>query len=124
MAAFRIIALPIVCDTNGAATVKHSETLVNGYLEEMQYVPGTLDTGADLTISVVSSKVTKTLLTLTNAGTSTLILYPRGSACGATGTVGADGMQHIPVVGKLQVVVAQGGNGGAGALYCTVLEGN
>jgi hypothetical protein len=118
----RIIALPITTAADGTATVQQSENAVNGFLVEVIYVPGTLDTGADLTISIANSKVTKTLLTLTDAGTSTLTRYPRGSACGATGTVGTDGMQYIPVIGQFKVVVAQGGNAGVGALYFTVLE--
>jgi hypothetical protein len=122
MGAFRIIKLPIVCDTNGAATVQQSEVGVNGYLEEVVYVPGTIATGGDLTITVENSVQSKAILTLTDAGTSTLVKYPRGSGCGATGVVGTDAIQHIPVIGQFKVVVAQGGNGGAGALYFTVLE--
>ena len=123
MSLFRVIAFPITTAADGTVTVNQSGTYVNGVLWEVMYVPGTLATGADITITVANSALTRTLLTLTNAGTGTLILYPRGSAAGATGTVGSDGMQFIPVVGKLSVAVAQGGNAGVGNLYITVMEG-
>jgi hypothetical protein len=118
----RVIPFVITCDASGDASVTQAEPMVNGYLWEVMYVPGTIATGGDVTLSVVNTVVTKTILTMTDAGTATLIKYPRGNACGATGTVGTDGIQLIPVVGKLKVVVAQGGNAGAGTLYVTVME--
>ena len=120
---FRVIALPIVCDTNGAATVKQSDNHANGLLYDVVYIPGTLAAGTDLTITVQNSAVAKTILTLTDAGVSTLVLYPRGNACGPTGVVGTDALQQLAVIGALQVVAAQGGSGGAGTLYFTVMEG-
>ena len=119
---FRVIAFPIVCDGSGAATVNQAENHVNGLIWEVMYVPGTIATGATVTVTVTNSACTKTILTQANAGTSTLILYPRGNACGNTGTVGSDGMQFIPAVGNLRVAVASGGNGGVGNLYVTVAE--
>jgi hypothetical protein len=123
MPKLRIIKLPIVCDVNGAATVKQSDNHVNGLLYDVVYIPGTLAAGTDLTITVQNSDVSKTILTLTDAGSSTLVLYPRGNACGPTGVVGTDGMQQLTVIGALQVVAAQGGAAGAGSLHFTVMEG-
>lgn len=117
----RVIKLPILC-SGGDATVTQSENHVNGLLVELMYVPVTIATGATVTVSVQNSDVTKTILTKANAGTSTLILYPRGSGCDNTGSVGSDGLQLIPVVGMLRVVVASGVGAGAGTLYATVQE--
>lgn len=119
---FRVIPFTLTCDASGDAAVTQAEIGVNGYIYEVMYVPGTIATGGDVTLTVVNSALTKTILTLTNAGTSTLIRYPRGSGCGATGTVGTDAVTMIPVIGRLKVVVAEGGNLGAGNLYVTVLE--
>lgn len=123
MPKLRIVKLPIVCDTNGDATVKQSDNHVNGLLYDVVYIPGTLSTNTDLVITVQNSDVTKTILTLTDAGTGTLVLYPRGNACGPTGVVGTDAMQQLTVIGALQVVVAGGGSAGAGSLHFTVMEG-
>lgn len=119
---FRVIAFPITTAADGTATVDQADNHVNGLIWEVMYVPGTIATGATVTLTVRNSAVTKTILTQANAGTSTLILYPRGNAAGSTGTVGSDGMQFIPVVGQLRVAVASGGSGGVGNLYVTVAE--
>lgn len=123
MAHFRVVKLPLVCNALGDKTIIQSDIHVNGYLWEVMYVPGTIDTNADITLTVVQSALAKTILTLTNAGTGTLILYPRASGCGATGTVATDQKQLVPVVGQFQVLVDEGGDLGAGNIYMTVLEG-
>jgi hypothetical protein len=123
MAHFRVVKLPLVCNALGDKTIIQSDNHVNGYLWEVMYVPGTIDTNADITLTVVQSALVKTILTLTNAGTAALILYPRASGCGATGTVASDQKQLIPVVGQFQVLVDEGGDTGTGNIYMTVLEG-
>ncbi len=118
---FHIIPLTLAVSAGGALTLADTN-FINGLLWEVHYVPGTLDTGADLTISTINSAVAKTLLTITNAGTSTVNWYPRASTCGATGTVTTDNAVLLPVVGRLQVVVAQGGTSTTGTMVITILE--
>lgn len=117
----RQIKLSITTAADGSATVTSTE-FVNGLLYGFFYAPGTIATGGDLTISFVNSASAQTLLTITNAGTSNVSWYPRGSSCGATGTSTSDNLVMIPVIGYLKVVVAEGGNAASGALYGYVLE--
>lgn len=117
---FRLITLTIATDGDGAATVTSTEH-VNGLLYGLRYVPGTIDTGADLTISFTNSVITQTVLTITNAGTSAISWYPRVDTCGATGTALSANDQMVPIIGYLKVVVAQGAATKAGALYGIIL---
>jgi hypothetical protein len=86
---------------------------VNGKLYAIEYLPGTLDTGA--TVTVTCGDTNKALLTKASAGTSNVMFYPRdlvhGVADGAalTGTSGGD--RALPVLfGRVKVVIASGGN--------------
>ena len=117
----RVIQLAITTDADGAATVTGSE-FCTGWLYGLRYVPGTIATGGDLTISWTLGSNAQTILTITNAGTSDVSWYPRSSSCGATGTSNSDNLIMVPFFGLPKVVVAQGGNGGAGSLYFYILE--
>jgi hypothetical protein len=119
---FRVVKIPIVVSALGAVTVAQSDGSVNGFLWEVTYIPGDLDTGTHVTINVINSNQVKTILTLSDLGTSNVILYPRVNGCGNTGAAGTDGVQLIPVVGSFQLVVINGGVSMSGAMYLTVLE--
>jgi hypothetical protein len=111
-------------DASGDATVGQStssaQATVFGLLRAIAYLPGTTDTGATVTVTCVGN-ITSTLLTKATAGTSNVMFYPRivqnGNTDGAalTGTAGGDRTQ-ILMEGKIKVVIASGGNGGAGSL--------
>lgn len=116
-----LVTLSITTAADGSATVKSAQAY-NGLLYGLKYVPGTLATGADLTIGVTQSEYDATILTITDAGTSEVSWYPRNSTCGATGTSNSDALVYPPVVGHVQVVVAQGGNATSGTLYAYILD--
>ena len=117
----------IVTDASGNATVylTHGENRKpNGFLIMLKYTPGTMDTGADLTITGETSGVP--IITKANAGTSTVFYNPRAFpnavADGAAGTVATE---YIPIKDeRIKVVVAQGGNAGAGSIEATLLVGS
>lgn len=115
----KLVPLAITTTAGGAATVVSENH--NGFLFGLKYVPGTLDTGADLTISTSQSECDITILTITNAGTSEVEWYPRLNSCGATGTANTDYLIMPPIIGALKVVVAQGGDTKTGKLYGMVL---
>lgn len=98
----------------GVFTTATDVQTILGKLYAIEYRPGTLDTGADVTITCESDS-SKPLLTLTDAGTANLWKYPRdlvhGVADGValTGTAGGDRCQPI-LNGRIKAVVAQGGN--------------
>lgn len=109
----------IVTDSSGNATVYIQPTAnngLNGLLIALKYDPGSLATGADLTITGESSGIP--ILTKANAGTSPVFFYPRAFpnavADGAAGTVATE---LIPIKAeRIKVVIAEGGNAGAGSI--------
>lgn len=117
----REIRLDITTAGDGSATVTSTEMTV-GVIYGLRYAPGTIATGADLTISWINGPTAQTILTITNAGTSATSWFPRSSSCGSTGTSTSDSLIMEPIVGSPKVVVAQGGSGGIGQLYFYILE--
>jgi len=122
-------AIHLLCDASGVATA----AVVGvgfGKLVGVIYAPGTLDTGADITISDADSG--KALVTLTNAGTSNLYFRPTANITTNTGAAGAvtaattapNVNRDIYLGGKVKVAVAAGGNLGEGDLVLIVDEAN
>ena len=111
----------------GAFTSSKTETpSILGKLYAIEYRPGTLDTGASVTVTC-EGDASKPLLTKTSAGTSNLWFYPRdlvhGVADGAalTGTAGGD--RCMPILnGYIKVVIASGGNAVAGGSLIAYYE--
>lgn len=106
----------ILTAADGSATV-YLGTNIRGYLVALIYRPGTMDTGADLTVTGETSGIP--ILTKTNLGTGNSFLYPRGvptnPATGALGTNPAS--EAIPILNeRIKVVVAQGGNALSGSI--------
>lgn len=100
---------------DGSATGT-STNWVFGFLFRISYLPGTLDAGADLTITS-EGPISQSLLVKANAGTSNVPLYPR--TVSNAGNDGAAGTTYdtLPLIdGKIKVVVAQGGDTKTGTL--------
>jgi hypothetical protein len=101
--------------SDGAATTV-AATAICGELYAIEYQPGTIDTGATVTVTCVGNNgVAKPILTKATAGTTDSWYYPRdlvhavadGSAL--TGSSGGD--RVCPIVnGVLKAVIASGGN--------------
>jgi hypothetical protein len=107
------VVLSITTNGSGAATVK-APSGVFGRLYAIEYIPGTLATGATVTITCNGiDGASWALLTLTSPGTSNLRKYPRdlvhdNSGTALTGTSGGD--RTCPLLAGIpQVVVASGG---------------
>lgn len=113
----RKITKTITCNASGVATVTIG-TNIRGYLHALYYRPGTIDTGADLTVTVTGTGAP--ILTKVNLGTGNSWLYPRAlptNANSATGPLGTIPSEQIPIVDDTVTFgVAQGGNGGVGAV--------
>lgn len=115
----------IVTDASGDATVfiEHGiNRKPNGFLVLLKYTPGTIATGADLTITGESSGIP--ILTITDAGTSVVFWYPRALLNAvADGAASANPSEFIPIKDeRIKVVVAQGGNGGAGSIEAWLIN--
>lgn len=116
--------IAITTNASGAATV-YLGSKIRGYLVALIYRPGTIDTGADLTITGEDSGIP--ILSKSNLGTGNSFLYPRAlptNANSATGPLGTTPSELIPLLReRIKVVVAQGGNtltGSIEAIYESV----
>jgi len=88
----------------------------------IKYAPGTLDTGADLTITGETSGVP--ILTKADAGTSTVFYYPRAAA-NKVADGAASSLTEVEVwvlEERIKVVVAQGGASATGTITVWVDE--
>lgn len=96
----------------GGATAIGSAVAARLYA--IEYLPGTIDTGATVTVTCEGDR-SKPLLTKTSAGTSNLLFYPRdlchAVADGAALTGSAGGDRVMPLMfGAPKVVIASGGS--------------
>ena len=114
----RKMVFAITTSALGAATV-NGERAIIGKLYAIEYQPGTIDTGATVTITCENGVYSKPLLTKASAGVSNLLFYPRdlvhavADGAALTGTAGGD--RELPLLsGKPRVVIASGGDGGIG----------
>lgn len=130
------VSTAIVTDSSGNATVYLGSRL-NGYLVALIYRPGTIVTGAALTITTqeavranppagYSAPAGIPILTKVHLGTGNSFLYPRAKPTisnDATGGLGTSPSELIPLVNdRIKVVVAQGGDtltGSIEAIYET-----
>lgn len=117
---------PITTAADGSATVGQSTTTAKpaiiGELFAIKYMPGTIDTGATITVTCVAGDGSaKPLLTKATAGTANLWFYPRdlvhavADGAALTGTSGGDRTEPL-LDGQIKIVVASGGNGGVGSV--------
>ena len=109
----RKITLTATTDASGNATVNSTQNIL-GKLYAILYKPGTIDTGATITVTT-QGVFAKPLLTKASAGTSDTLYYPRdlvhavADGAALTGTSGGD--RCLPLLnGCLRLVVASGGN--------------
>jgi len=113
------VNLKITTNGSGAATVT-APTAITGRLFAIEYRPGTIATGATITVTC-EGLASKPLLTKANAGTADSWYYPRdivhavADGAALTGTSGGD--RERPLLdGRPQVVVASGGATASGQL--------
>lgn len=109
------IVLKFTTDALGDATV-FGECAILGKLYAVEYQPGSVDTGADLTITCLGANAAeKPVLTVANAGTSNAWFYPRdlvhavANAAALTGSSGGDRAEPI-FRGVPKLIIAQGGD--------------
>lgn len=109
----------ITTDSSGDATV-YLGTDLYGRVHAIRYTPGTIDTGAGLTITGETTGVP--ILVQASAGTSVLWKYPRAFPNQNTdGAAEADAREDIHVhKERIKVVVASGGNTKTGSITAYV----
>lgn len=121
MKTFEAIYIPVTTDSGGAAS-ETKATDVNGFIYAIDLKLGTLASGAaDVTVSVTNTPdgVDRTLLTLTNVAANARY-FPRELEDDNAGADATNRLMNL-AVGRLKVVVAQGGNTKSGAVTVYVL---
>lgn len=121
MKTFEAIYIPVTTDSGGAAS-ETKATDVNGFIYAIDLKLGTLASGAaDVTVSVTNTPdgVDRTLLTLTNVAANARY-FPRELEDDNAGADATNRLMNL-AVGRLKVVVAQGGDTKSGAVTVYVL---
>lgn len=121
---FSSAKVDITTSDSGAATVylaPGTNRGLNGFLVCLKYTPGTIDTGATVTVTGESSGIP--IITKASAGTSTVFYYPRAlNNAVADGAAGSAGAEFIPIRDeRIKVVIASGGNAKAGSIEAIVM---
>ena len=118
------ITVAITTNSSGVASVV-AGSKIRGFVYALFYRPGTIDTGADFTISVTGSGAP--ILTKVNLGTGNSWLYPRAKptiANDATGGLGTVPSVPIPLINDtITIAVVQGGNTLTGAMDIIIDDG-
>lgn len=122
---FSSAKVDIVCDASGDATVYLTHSVnraLNGFLVLLIYTPGTIATGADLVITSEERQIP--IMSKADAGTSKAFYYPRALLNAVSDGSQSDfGSEFIPIKDeRIKVVVAQGGNGGAGSIEVLLMN--
>lgn len=122
---FSSAKVDIVTDSSGNATayLSHGNNRPpNGFIVCIKYTPGTIDTGADLTITGEVSGIP--VLAKSDAGTSTVFYYPRALANAVSdGAEATNSSEFIPIKEeRIKVVVAQGGSTKSGSIEVILIN--
>lgn len=122
---FSTVKAVITTDASGDATVYLAHGIngkPNGFLVLIKYTPGTIATGADLTITGEDSDIP--IMEKADAGTSAVFFYPRALLNAvADGAASSNPSEFIPIKDeRIKVVVAQGGNGGVGSIEAWLIN--
>lgn len=114
-------AITVSVTTNGSGDGSALGDQAVGLLYAIEYQPGTIATGATLTLTC-ESDTSKPLLTKASAGTSNSWYYPRDLAHGvADGAALTD--RVIPIFhGKPKVTIASGGDTKTGKVIFYVVD--
>lgn len=107
------VTAAITTDASGNATV-YLGTRLRGRVHAVHYVKGTLDAGTD----IVLTGETTGMPILTDSPSADEWYYPRAFANAVTtGAAGTAAQEDVHVLNeRIKVVVAQGGNAGAGSI--------
>ena len=109
----RKMVFAITTNGTGDATVSGERSTI-GKLYAVEYQPGTIATGATVTITSENGGYSKPLLTKASAGTAATMFYPRelvhavADGAALTGTSGGDRCEPL-LSGVPKVVIASGG---------------
>ena len=116
-----VLSVTTAADGSGSTT-QVSPVSPTGLLYMIDYLPGTIATGATITVTDETQGASFTLFSLANAGTSNIRRYPR--VLQYLNTDGSALTTHTlqGVAGKLKFTVASGGNATTGKVILHFVE--
>jgi len=122
----RTITLKLVTGASDGAATTTGERNIFGRLYAIEYRPGSIETGATVTVTC-EGKGSKPLLAKANAGTANSWYYPRdlvhavSDGAALTGTSGGD--REMPILdGTPKATISSGGNSKTGYVTLYYLE--
>ena len=112
--------MEFTCDGSGNADVADAHS-ISGLIYSIELFGSDLDAGADATISVTDTGrgADKTILTLTDAANVDNEFFPREQVHDNVGALIANAYTEPTAVGKMRVVIAQGGASKTGKVIVT-----
>ena len=122
----RHFSLPLAAltDTSEAGSSLAVAVPGGGYIERIDYYPGTItsDTGTTITVTETFNGVANTVFSKANPGTSNVRYYPR--VLEQLGSDGSDLSTHTRhfIAGSLKFTVAGGGTGKTGTVIVHVSD--
>lgn len=118
----KIIQIALATNSSGACTAWGDVPPGGGVVYALDYVPGTLDTGATVTVTDETTGLSKTVWSKASAGTTAIRVHPRSLE--QKNTDGSDLTTYCPtlICGRVKVVISAGGNTTAGSLRLHVVE--
>jgi len=114
--------LKVTCNGSGAGSATSTQSF-QGWLVALDYIPGTIDTGATITVTdETNDGASITIYLKASAGTSNVRKYPR--TLQQLDTDGSDLTTHtFPLfVGNPKLAVSSGGAGGIGSVKLYFLD--
>lgn len=114
---------PVTLTTDGSGDEEqYLGSRIRGRVLAIKYDPGTIDTGATLTVTGETSAVP--ILIKTNAGTAVTWFYPQAAPCTvATGAAITDGQADVWLYqDRIKVTIASGGDTLTGTIEAWVEE--
>lgn len=118
----RKFTFTLTTDTGGDAAPVKQAVPGGGYLEWIEYRPGTIATGATVTVTDNYNGVAYTLWTLAAAGTSNLRVHPEVAKVLNTDGSSLAFYAKQWIVGELGVTISSGGASASGSLIVHVTE--
>jgi hypothetical protein len=117
----RDVKLTVTTNGSGAGNVT-GDAVNPGVVYAIEYLPGTIDTGATITITD-EGDMSRTLLVKASAGTSNTTYYPRSAEQGSADGAAITGQYCYPLItGRPKLTVASGGDTKTGSVILRIID--
>jgi len=118
----RSVKISYTTATDGSATGTGAAVPGGGFVEAIEYLPGTTDTGATVTVADVYGGTAYTLWSKATAGTSNIRVYPRQLQVLNTDGSSLTSHTRMAITGAPKVTIASGGAAKAGSVIVWISD--